>query len=222
MAVSRSLSDPDLAQFLQSRDLDDLLARRETITAITRGDAAALTEIVTSGEDHQALANLLMYPELIPPAVRSVTVLEALAGADDDYVVLAAVSGLGRVEWNDEERKTIAGRLLQLSRDAPAPTSTVAARAVENVAAELDLTTTVEFLGALRSDERHNVLAALVNEFGSDAVRAEADYARSVGTMSPDDVDDIERRLDGHGLPLPAGLAVLAYIPNLHDWDAAP
>jgi hypothetical protein len=162
-----------------------------------------------------------MYPELIPPAVRSATVLAALDGADDDYLVLAAATGLGRVEWDDDERTTIAGRLLRLSRDAPPPTSAIAARAVEHVAADLDLTTTVEFLGELRSDERHNVLAALVKQFGSDAVRADAGYAGSIGTMSPDDVEDIERRLDGHSLPLPVDLAVLVYIPNLDEWHPA-
>jgi hypothetical protein len=163
-----------------------------------------------------------MYPELIPPAVRSAAVLGALEGADDDYAVLAAASGLGRVEWSDDERTTIADRLLRLSRDASAPTSTIAARAVEHVAAALDLTTAVEFLGALRSDERHNVLAALLDQFGSDAVRGEIEYARAAETMSPYDIDDIERRLDGSGLPLPAELAVLVYIPNLDDWEPAP
>jgi hypothetical protein len=217
--VSATPRDPDLAGFLQSPDLDDLLARREAITEITRDDAAALTEVVSAGDDRQAVANLLMYPELIPPAVRSATVLSALEGADDDYRVLAAACGLGRVEWTDDERRTIGGRLLRLSRDASAPTSTIAARAVEHVVDALDLTATVEFLGELRSNERHNVLAALVNEYGADAVRTEAGYAGTVGTMSPDDVEDIERRLDGHSLPVPVDLAVLVYIPNLDEWD---
>jgi hypothetical protein len=219
--VTQLPTDPDLAGFLQAEDLDELLARRDSISEITREDAAALTAIVTSGDDEQAMANLLMYPELIPPPLRTATVLAALDGDADGYPALAAASGIGRVEWTADERAAIGERLLRLSRTASAPTSTIAARSVEHVVEALPLTSTVEFLGELRSDERHNVLAALVKQFGSDAVRAEAGYAGSIGTMSPDDVEDIERRLDGHSLPLPVDLAVLVYIPNLHQWDPA-
>lgn len=215
-------TDPDLAGFLRAEDLDELLARRDAISEITREDAAALTALVTAGDDEQAMANLLMYPELIPPPLRTATVLAALDSDADGYPALAAASGIGRVEWTADERAAIGERLLRLSRNASPPTSTIAARAFEHVVADVGLTTGVEFLGELRSDARHNVLAALVNEFGSDAVRAEATYAGSIGTMSPDDVEDIERRLDGHSLPLPVDLAILVYIPNLHEWSPAP
>ena len=72
------LSSSALKRFLIARDLDELQAARMEISEITRADADSLAAYVSSGGDTQGLANLLMYPEVIPEQLRISTVVAAL------------------------------------------------------------------------------------------------------------------------------------------------
>jgi hypothetical protein len=58
--------EASLESFVQATDLDDLLVAHHQLTRINKEDAAALHEIIISGTDRQAIANMLMYPRSYP------------------------------------------------------------------------------------------------------------------------------------------------------------
>jgi hypothetical protein len=217
--ISPNLSD-DLKRFQAAQDLDDLRAAREKITVITRADAGVLAEIVTAATDDQAVANLLMYPEVIPAQLRVPTVLAALQRSPSDYRLLAAIVGLGRLELDEADQKPVAGRLLELSARADEPVSSLASRAFSYVAGGYDVQLTVEHLGKLRPTERHNVLAALVNQFGTGRIYKALAAADALGLMSPDDVQAIRGQLEReeHDPFSNLRITLLTYIPNLKEW----
>jgi hypothetical protein len=223
MAVNqptRPTLSEELERFLAAQELDELRAAREEIKVITREDAAVLAEIVTDGTDEQAMANFLMYPEVIPAHLRTATVLAALQRPPTDYRLLAAVVGLGRLELNVADQKRSAERLLELSARTDTVVSTLAARAFGSVAGAYDVQLAVERLGDLRPTERHNVLAALVNQFGTGPIYTALETASILSLMSPDDADSIREQVEkGERTPHSnLRIPLLTYIPDLAEW----
>ncbi len=223
MAVNQSTRptlSQELERFLAAQDLDELLAARNEITEITRADAGVLAEIVTAGTDEQAMANFLMYPEVIPAHLRTVTVLAALQRPPTDYRLLAAVVGLGRLELDVADQKRSAERLLELSARTDTVVSALAARGFGYVAGAYDVQLAVERLGDLRPTERHNVLAALVNQFGTGPIYNALEIASALSLMSPDDADSIREQVEkGERTPYSnLRIPLLTYIPDLAEW----
>jgi hypothetical protein len=207
-----------LSRFLAADDLDELAAAREEITEITRDDAHTLEAIVDAQTDRQALANLLMYPDVIPEHQRAGAMFDALSGDVSDYLTLAAAVGVGHVEFDDDMRAQVAGRLLDIARNADEPLSILAGRSFGAFADALDLQLCVERLGDFRPSERHNVLAGLLAVHDDIAIRKALSEARAFDLMSPYDTDDVERRLDEGADPDSlARLTLLTYIPNLSE-----
>jgi len=214
------LSSATLKRFLSARDLDELQAARMEISEITRADADRLAAFATGEGDTQVLANLLMYPEVIPERLRIATVVAALQGDPSDYLLLAAVVGAGRMEFGEDHGPYVAERLLELSAYAGPPVSIRAAHSFGKVARFHDVRVAVARLGDLRPTERHNILAGLVNEFGIGEIRHALALCRELSLMDTGDIDAIEQALaNGENYPqsnLP--IPLLTYIPNLDEW----
>jgi hypothetical protein len=129
MAVSET--SPELERFLTATDLDDLQEARGEIKVISREAAAALTELVTAWDDEQALANLLMYPEVIPAPQRVFALLRALMTAPTHYLLLASLVGLRRVEMPREHRLAVSQRLRDLAGGEPGTVADLAATTLD-------------------------------------------------------------------------------------------
>ena len=225
--------NPALQQFLETRDLDELQAARQQITVMERVDRAALESILTDGSRPQAVANLLMVPEVMPPGRRLDNLLKALDG--DGYWVLAAVVGLQQIDDADlpgPARPGIAARLLGLIRSS---TGIVAQRASVTLARFTESLSPGDLVAALaHPDEvvRHNLLVNLLQIAEPEEIRAAARAQAAAGTLDPAARDFALTRLREIGFtgpPDPAteevltgnllALPQLAYIPNFDEWQ---
>lgn len=220
---------PDLERFLAASDLAELVAAREAIDAIDEGDAARLHAIVAQWRDEQAVANLLMFPELLPEDDRTPALAEGLSGAHGDYAVLAAAVGLCAWTAADDDAPAIAERLLTLVTDpaTPDPIAVRASAALTVYAEHVAPTDLVAALATPSATVRHNVLAAALAGWGAvetlDAVAA----AAAVGLVADEVVDDVRRAVVGAGVadldePLDDGHLVeslVTPIPDLTAWE---
>jgi hypothetical protein len=213
---------------LAASDLDVLLNAREAIETLGAKDVRALGELVQSWGDDQAMANLLMYPELIPDAHRTATLVEGLSGARGGYAVLAATIGLSKDTDGADEAPSIAERLLELVNDPQTPRVTMmrAAIALDAYAKFLD---PAEFVTALSTSDEgigQNVLAVAVRTWGPTATVAAARTAATRGVLDGAILAEVERRLDDAGLsevdePIRHGRIaqmLLPYVPDRREW----
>jgi hypothetical protein len=224
---------PDLERFLDASDLVELVAARSAITGIDGADALVLHTIVAQWRDEQAVANLLMYPELLPDDDRTPALAEGLSGVHGDYAVLAAAVGLAGWVAADDAAPAIAERLLGIVADnaVPTPIAVRAAVALGAYAEHIAPTDLVAGLAHADAAVRRNVLAAVLTGWGAvealDAVAA----AAVVGIVPQDIADDVRRAVVLAGVAhLDAPLApdaapditapVLTEIPDLTAWEA--
>jgi hypothetical protein len=78
----------------------------------------------------------------------------------------------------------------------------------------------IERLDDLRRTERHNVLAALVNQFGTGPIYTALETASALSLMSPDDFCIIREQIarDEHNPLSNLRIPLLTYIPDLAEW----
>lgn len=84
----------ELRDFLDAPDLEALRAAREALEGLDEDDDAHISAVVEDWAPPQALANVLMYPEVLPDDRRQDVLLRALGRPVTDYAVLAAAVGL--------------------------------------------------------------------------------------------------------------------------------
>lgn len=223
--------DSSITEFLAADDLDLLVEARRQIEEISSQDAAEIAHIIESWSDHQALANLLMYPEILPERIRPGALLRALSGGDGSsgdessgdgtgYLVLAAVLGVQRLSEQDaiadDVRPDIAEQLMRL---LGSPIPIVAARSSIAVEEHIDIIGLGEVLATLNmADDHvfHNVLAVSMRHSGREAV---VDTLRELAESGHLDVAVAERAVSQVEQMLGMGaLPRLAYIPSLSQW----
>ena len=224
----------ELRSFLDAEDLDALLSARMQISVLDRVDSQELSAIVRRWTDKQAIANLLMYPEVIPASDRIYALLKGLDEDETEYLVLAAVVGLQNLADDaipEQERKVVARKLLSTLSH---PSETIASRVtvtVANYIEHLDHRDLLAFLGHPDGTVKHNILVALLPLVGrehiKDLVRAKIDEA----VLPPETADFVDRELavidgaprlpgDDPLLGTPLSVPLLSYIPNYRDWHA--
>jgi hypothetical protein len=214
-----SVESPELAVFLSSRDLDRLAAARDEIHEISASDVSRIRDIVESESDPQAVANLLMYPELIPPNDREAALAKALSG-EPNYAMVAAVVGVQRAAeanaLSEAFRNAVAERLVLL---AGSSLDTIAARSTLALAELMDAVDLDEMLAVLeRADEvvRHNLIAIAIPAVGAREIRQRLAALEAAGRLSDATVTDALRVLELRG---PAALPRLVFVPNRDDWN---
>jgi hypothetical protein len=229
---------PPLQSFLLSEELDELASLRDEITSIDRAEAAELSRVVSAWSDPQAIANLLMYPELIPEPDRLPSLMRGLATGANDYLALAAVVGLQRID--DDEiptgaRADIARQLvLLIEQSSIAPTPARATLTIGPFAQDLDPATLLRLLDHPDPAVRHNLLSALLDSFGVARVVATADGEVAAGRLSPEIAMLLRESLrqagldpassdidDEQVLESPLAVPLLSYVPNYRDWPPA-
>ena len=210
-----------LESFVRATDLDDLLVAHHQITGISKEDAAVLHEIITSWTDRQAVANMLMYPEVIPAPNRNEALLRGLHSDPSDYELLAAVIGvqhLGQTEIPPEIKREVTQCLLgALSSDRP--TGMRASVALMPFLDDIGIESLLAMMPRLDEAVRHNVLVMAVNHFGEGAVirclRSLDESGRLDDETAHACLSETSRLAEGINR-----LVKLAYIPNLVDWPS--
>lgn len=230
-----------LESFLATAELDQLLTARNALTPADVQGQAEVLETLANWQPQQAIANLLMYPELIPAQERYACVMRGLQEKNWTYLPLAAVVGLERQgldAYSVAEQEAILQELLQLaSRDQG-----ILAERISNFVASHFLYCQTEHLPQIASwldhdsdAVKHNSLATLIPLVGLENIRQFLDQQMDTGHLSAQGRHYAETRfsniegfsddnqvqmgqLDLGNLSGP----LLSYIPSLQDWLASP
>jgi len=221
---------PELAAFLQAAELDDAQAMAQRLKTVAGDEIDEIARQLARWTDRQAVANLLMHPDLIPDAVRYEALRRGLRERAVRYWIVAACVGCQTADMalSGEQRAAVAQDLLGLiGRER----GLVAARASAALIRFASAALVPQILNALDHPEeatRHNVRAALIRAAGPRAVRgvvAEAvrqgrlpagvgeEFERRLAHIDESIADDVDYRLQwlASGLTTP----LLAYVPNL-------
>ena len=216
--------------FLAQDELDDLRTRHDW-RELTPEQTARVRAIVASGQPRQALFNLLLWPQLLPPDVGGRTIVDAIRQDREPYMRVAAIVGLQhfpagsipRESWPGvrdallsafpDRRMSIANRasvtLHTQARPGDGPSILAAARAAELAGGDLRNV----FITLIRIGAHEEILQllpdVLANEKLQPAARAWLERWKSLGRRPAEDP------------PASFGLPVLGYIPNL-DEDGPP
>jgi hypothetical protein len=83
-----------LEAFLHTKDLDDLQQARQRLGRVGKRDSQAAQSVLEQWADHQAVANVLFHPDLLPRPLEMRYLMKALEETDMPYFKLAAVVGL--------------------------------------------------------------------------------------------------------------------------------
>lgn len=227
--------NPDLIRFLNAGELDEAQSLADALLgSLHAADRRSIQESLDRWDDVQAIANLLIFPMLIPDDTRIDYLIQGIKDKRILYYPLAALVGLGKLTKNDISLqqavviKPLLFEFIQQSNDL------IAERASAALYPSLSTADTTALLHLLKHPNevvRHNVLAALLRllpyaqrrSFFESAVR-NADLAMSTFLMimdklaevEADAADEADYRLNllASGLTTP----LLAYIPNLSDF----
>lgn len=206
---------PPLARIVGAADLDELRRAVRALDRLGADDQAALAALVSTWRDDQAIANLLMYPKLLPPELRAAPLLRALDGTAP-YLTLAAVVGLEALDggwFTDDERVVLRERLLALVSGVE---PLLAVRAAVALAGYLDggeLARVVPLLAHRDPRVAHNLIVALAEHV--DIAALDAAIAREA-SFTPDLAAALRARLR----PTPPDTPVLPYLPSLRACSA--
>ena len=224
--------------FLKANDLDHLIALGEKLKPTTEQNQELIRQTLQYRTDIQAVANLLMYPKLIPEAQRYRAILEGMRDRENSYLVLAAVVGL--LDLSSSSFSTPLGKeiIKEVILVLHSHHEVIAERASLFLAERLwriDYTILPEVIGLLDYPSeivRHNTIVALIPLVGitnlrkvmSEAVEqgrvskkaqleTEKKLCTIIGFYQDDSVEESEFDLGMLGTPL------LAYIPNYQEWE---
>jgi len=223
--------------FLETRDLDDLLESRANISELDREDEAEILKILKEWTNIQTIANLLMYPNLIPESERINYVLKALQEANHKYLILASVVGINELDIESLTPILSTEIINQIIVIAKIEMDIIAERASIFLATRLwhfgdsYKSQIVQLLDHSSDVVKHNILVALIPLVGLKNIRpflkrsvghgllteagqlfAEQKISRISGFSKDNIVDMKQLNLGILSIPL------LAYIPNLDDF----
>ena len=229
-----------LSSFLAAADLDELQAARQAIRTIDRQEAAALSGIVQAWSDTQAVANLLMYPEVMPAPHRLAALLHGLDETVNEYLVLAAVVGLQRIpddDLPDEARPQIAARLAHLIRTRDDVIASRASVTISHYADDIDPEALLALIAHADDAVRHNLLVALLTLIDLKDIERLLETNVASGVLDQQAAARIREKFAQAGIDLQdaalndeqllgtaLSLPVLTYIPNYDEWigDGSP
>ena len=216
-----------IQDFLAATDLDELAEAYDHIeqSGDPRPDVEPLVSgLLTSWHESQALANLLMYPLVIPPEWRVASIERALTDTAHAYLRLAAVVGISQLDPVDLP-DTVRHRLTQTLLDVIASdASVIGERASISVIGLLMTTDAPEVVEVLLHPSqlvRQNLTQALFRLTGPSGVQALLDEP---GFVEPATQLRVRRQLEDDGVDLTASMddqrrpLILSYLPNYAEW----
>jgi hypothetical protein len=217
---------PELQAFLSAEDLDDALRARHAIHALEEDDQWAVEEILFSGTPPQAVANLLLHPSLIPSHVRVDILRKNLREPSRPYFALAASVGVQEIDPRrllEADRAGLVEDLWAALEKHPR----VSGRALISLLGFLrsrDAEDVAELLDHADSSVRHNALAWLIRQLGSDDLDQWIAFANEIG-LTEETLRVTLEKLDehngkkNHGGHSNLNLFVAPYIPSLSEFE---
>ena len=215
-----------LRRFLAAADPDELARARAGLDpqALPIDDPHEIEAELHDWDDVQAVANLLMYPELIAADERLAQVRRALVD-EHSYLRLAAtvaVTVVDRAGIGEDARFDLVQRLLALVGADRGVLADRASYSVIVLLAPTDGPEVVERLDHPSATVRRNLVQGLLVLVGPAGIRSlveepgfvEPDVQAAVRGRLRDDGVDLARPADDLRLPL-----ILAYLPALAEWD---
>lgn len=214
-----------LRRFLAAADPDELARARAEIDAHLLGfdDRLEIEAVLHDWDDVQAVANLLMYPELIVADERIAQIRRALADGHT-YLQLAAtvaVMVVERAEIGDDARFDLVQQLLALVGSDRGVLADRASYSVIALLTPTDGPEVVERLDHPSDTVRRNLFQGMLALVGPSGMRSlveepgfvEPEVQAAVRVRLRDDGVDLTRPADDLRLPL-----ILAYLPTLAEW----
>lgn len=210
-----------LDDFLNAKDLDDLLKVRREMPALTTDELKRVNDVLRDWQDGQAISNLLFYPSLIPEPIRWDVIDRALC-CDRPYFVLAAAVGLQSVDPDAvpaDIRKRWVTRLLEIIRSDGEVLSSRASVTIWPWLRDGEIHEFVRAFPVPDETATKNIIAFTLSRFGQ-CTRAEyCERLKSCGLgfwrrrRFVRKFDDY-RRKNGTGGAVFMKMPLLSYIPN--------
>lgn len=185
--------------FLRASDPDVAAEARRRLDEPGAAAKRRIGEILDAWEDPQGVANLLMFPSLLPDDRRVEILLRGLASKEPRYWVLASAVGLRRFDRDalePEERGRLVERLIAVAW-RHADFAIHATAALHRFLEECDAERVFPLLEHTDTDVRHNILAWLVSVVGLHGVGHFTRVAEASG-VDPQTRDAAVRRLRRH------------------------
>jgi hypothetical protein len=223
-----------MERFLAASDLDELAAAYDELPELDQASdididididiEAIVGAVLTSWVPSQALANLLMYPQVIAPPWRLSAIERALTDSTNTYLRLAAVVGMQQLdsaELPDQVRHRLTQALLDLIASGVGVVAERASITVMGLLRSTDAPEVVEVLLHPSPLVRQNLTQALLDLTGPAGVIAlldqpgfvEPDVQRAVRAHLDTDGIDLTRPIDELRRPL-----ILSYVPSWAEW----
>ena len=193
--------------------------------ALVPADAETLGEIqhtLDVWEDLQAVANVLMHPDLVAAPLRVPTVIRGLE--DEGYLPLAAAVGAARLPApvSEEDRVALVDALLDLIAGQGGLAAVHAAEALDGLARDDDAVEIVVLLGHPDDDVRHRLQRLMFGLLGGegldrlldDRAQVRADDAEIARDQLADDGVELDRGVPPH-------LTSDVLLPSLSDYDGS-
>jgi hypothetical protein len=196
---------------------------------VSRRDSEAALSALDDWTDQQAVANILFYPDLLPPSQRLRFLKKALGETDFPYYTLAAIVGLQSIEREEIDRKSgereeIKDRLFALIDHADEvmrgwEADAEGVHTLDEVIADrasallpafserADARRLAAWLGHAAECVRNNAFYTLVEFVGDEEARRVADEALASGKIS-----SLSQIVPGN---IDEPFILWAYIPNL-------
>jgi HEAT repeat protein len=214
---------PALDALLHASDLDELqLAYHQVAPELSTDDQLEVTAVLARWSDVQAVANLLMYPVLIPAESRTDWLVRGLS-ANEPYLRLAAAVGVGQLpssQWTEDDVDMLVPSLLHLIGTDADVTASRAALSLGPLVRPMDAPEMVALLAHPDRGVRRNLEAGLFRVVGCDGLMALLDG----GFMDDESARGALEVLADDGIDLTVPVQkqprtpTLAYIPNYSDW----
>lgn len=209
---------------LLARDLDELRDAVEEVAGdgLTPQDEASITAVLAAWTDVQAVANVLMYPTLMPAESRRDWLMRGLS-ADDAYLRLAAAVGVGQLpasQWSEDDVEMLVPALMRLVQRDSDVSASRAALSLGPLVRQADAPELAALLAHPDTGVRRNLESALFRSVGPQGLAAilDAGFLDEASTVSA------RQALEHDGIDLDevpddmTRMPVLAYIPNYSDW----
>ncbi len=230
-----AMSEPDdaagagatpLRRFLGTADLEGLARVRAEFdpSALDFEDRLEIEAVLHDWDDVQAVANILMYPELIAPDERVAQVRRALVD-EHPYVQVAgtaAILEIDRAEFGEDARNDLAQRLLAIIGDDDGVLADRASYSLVMLMHPTDGPEVVERIDHPSATVRRNLAQGLLTLVGPTGVKSlveepgfvAAETQAAVRSRLSDDGVELNRPLDDLRLPL-----IMVYLPSLTEWN---
>ena len=219
--------DPSgLQRFLATSDLEELAIIRDNLDArlLDMDDRLEIEAVLHDWDDIQAIANLLMYPELIAADERIAHVRRALVD-NHTYLQLAAtvaIIEIDRAEFGEDTRFDFVQKLLDLIGSDRGVVADRASYAMVALMHPTDGPDVIARLDHPSATVRRNLTQGLLGLVGPSGVKSLVDepgfvepaVQAAVRTRLRDDGIELARPTEDLRQPL-----ILVYLPSYSDWE---